>query len=371
MHLIESTKKYHLSKYNTEPEKFFSTSGRINILGEHIDYLGGTVLPMIISLGMCACVHVNQLNPKNTISIYNVNFDEYTDIKTIDYNQNETKNWTHYVQAVFDFYLKNQHLTHGLAITIHSDLPMGSGLSSSAAFIILISKIAIEYNKLNVDDTSLARNAQKIEQQYLGVNCGIMDPYAIALCKPKHLLQLDCKTQTYTHIPFELPQHKLVIIDSKVPRMLVKSAYNERVEECKMIEAYYGKPILELHVSEVMAGDLNEKLKQRAVHVLTEMSRVKLALNAIDDHDYSTLGKLMTATHQSLKTNYEVSCEQLDYIVETTTQQPGCLGARLMGAGFGGCCLALIENNKTSTVIEILTKKYLKEFGIEVKCYEV
>ncbi len=356
----------HKQEFNIAPEQFFFVPGRINLIGEHIDYVGGTVLPMQTKMGIYAGAsraHIDSL-------LFNFNYDELCSIEAIS-SYNGSKNWQDYSSAVFNYYQSRYAANTKIHLTIYSDLPIGAGLSSSAAYIILLSKAIIQFNELQIDAKEIADNAILIENNYLGVKCGIMDAYAIALSSPHQLLKLNCLTKQIELIPLNLGKYQLVIINTKKPRTLATTAYNERVSACQAIENTLNKSWQYITIEDVVYSTLTDDLKKKAMHILTENSRVKLALTALDDADFETLGKLLYASHSSLQFNYEVSCNELDFVVNHLKNSASCMGARMMGAGFGGCCIALLATSAFQEISQDLTTVYFKMFQVHLDFYSV
>lgn len=355
-----------------EVETYFSP-GRVNLIGEHIDYNGGFVLPATISFGISAVVRRRE---DDFIRLYAKDFKEEVLIK---FNSICAKNisqeaihWSHYIVATLLVLIdKGVHL-RGADILIGSDLPLGSGLSSSAALECLIAFIFNEDYYLK-NKTQLALDAQQAERKYVGVNCGIMDQFAVANGLKNHAILLNCATLEYEYIPANFKDYKLVIINSNKARALAESKYNERRSECDAAFEILRKfDIAEdlCHVHEISLAYLEDDiLYQRAKHAILENKRVLYAVEALKDGNIGAFGQLLTESHISLDTDYEVSGNELNTIVHYSTHFDGCIGARMTGAGFGGCCIALVEKDKTDRFITYVSKKYAEKTGLKADFY--
>lgn len=355
-----------------EVETYFSP-GRVNLIGEHIDYNGGFVLPATISLGITA---VARRREDDIIRVYAKDFEqeaiiELNSISANDITQNEI-HWSHYIVATLLVLKDNGVQLKGADILIGSDLPLGSGLSSSAALECLIAFIFNEdfYSK---NKTQLALDAQLAERKYVGVNCGIMDQFAIANGKQNQAILLNCATLEYEYIPADFKEYQLVIINSNKARALAESKYNERRKECDAaFEILSNYDIADdlCHVHEIsLAYVEDDTLYQRAKHAILENKRVIHAVDALKKGSIEAFGQLLTESHISLDTDYEVSGFELNMIVHFSTHFDACIGARMTGAGFGGCCIALVEKDKTDRFITYVGKKYSEKTSLKADFY--
>ena len=359
-------------QFSQNANTFCFSPGRINLIGEHIDYNGGLVLPFAINKGLKAAFKKNN---SNFIQIYSVEFDE---LLVIEINKKfefpKEINWKTYVLGMLEMMISKGFILSGMDMIICSDLPLGSGLSSSAAIECLIGFIfASEYYDENRKD--LALDAQKVEHEYAKVRCGIMDQFAVANGKKGMAILLDCANLISKYIPFELKNYSLIIVNSNKPRALVDSKYNERREECEKILS-----ILKGFDPAKVLADLNplslayiedDLLYSRAKHIITENNRVKLACNALLDGQIETLGQLLLESHLSLDGDYEVSGHELNTIIKYAIKVDGCIGARMTGAGFGGCCIALVEKSANSKFKKYVSKKYKEKTNFECEIFEV
>lgn len=352
----------------------FFCPGRINLMGDHIDYNGGWVLPAAISLGTYAMAKPNNLNK---FRIFSCNFPD----EPIEFQINEKElstrlagSWSAYVAgSILEVYHDTQAPLVGLDMVFMGDIPRGSGLSSSASLEVLVCYMVCHFNQIEINRTRLALWGQSAENGFVGMNCGIMDQFAVANGKENTALQLDCQKLDCIEIPVQLDQYQLVVINSCKPRKLVESKYNERRAESELALAgiQHKKNILNLASAEL--NDLalleNETIHKRARHVITENQRVLKSASALREKNWIQFGELLTQSHLSLKADYEVSGKEMDTLVELAISMDFCLGARMMGGGFGGCALALIEPSKMNQFQEFIAKNYALATGYQAEFY--
>jgi galactokinase len=353
-------------------ETYFSP-GRVNLIGEHIDYNGGFVLPATISLGITAIV---RRRADSIIRIYAKDFEQEAiiEINLISVNDitQQDIHWSHYIIATLLVLKDNGVQLQGADILIGSDLPLGSGLSSSAALECLIAFIFNEdfYSK---NKTQLALDAQQAERKYVGVNCGIMDQFAIANGKKNQAILLNCATLEYEYIPADFKDYQLIIINSNKARALAESKYNERRSECDAAFEILRKFDIAddlCHVHEISLAYLEDDiLYQRAKHAILENKRVIHAVDALKNGRIEAFGQLLTESHKSLDTDYEVSGFELNMIVHYSTHFDDCIGARMTGAGFGGCSIALVKKDKVERFILYVGKKYTEKTNLTADFY--
>lgn len=350
-------------------KKNYFASGRINLIGEHLDYNGGWVLPTVINLGTSLKI--------NTITDYFMFRSTQHEPFSISIHDDfpNLQGWFQYPLSVIR-YLKDQGIVfdNGFEFKYHSNLPEGSGLSSSAAILVVTLKAFNDFFNLNWSLLDIALIAQKVENQYIGVNCGIMDSYVIAHNEKEHALLIDCQKLQHEKIPFLIAnKYKVLILDTCLPRSLKHSAYNERRRACENALQIIQKHKNIQNLADAELGDLNFLddliLIKRARHVITEQERVKKATISLKNHDFVAFGQYMNASHESLKKDYEVSCEHLDFLVEHMQKQKGCLGARMTGAGFGGCAIALVDNSFDMKYLPQLEQLYYERFFIQPKIF--
>jgi len=351
---------------NTGQATYFCP-GRVNLIGEHIDYNGGLVMPAAISLGITASIG---RNGTDVMRVQTRPSDEWIEVP-LNALQARPGHWSDYIIGVM-LRLKQADMPWvGCDIVFSSTLPQGSGLSSSAAIEVLTYYMLTHFLTGKEPDRSMMAIAcQQVENAHIGVNCGIMDQFAVAMGKKDHALLLDCSTIEHQEIPIILGEHTLLIIDSKAPRQLAASAYNQRRKECDAALA----ELRELRgIAHLTQATLNEVetlsdpiLRKRAKHVVTEQLRVVEAASALSTGNLVRFGELLSASHASLRDDYEVSSPPLDHIVSVAQQQEGCVGARLTGAGFGGCCIALVETSAIPRLTQRLELSYHGRFQLSI-----
>lgn len=353
---------------NTE---FCFSPGRVNLIGEHIDYNGGFVLPFAIDKGILAGFCKNN---SEEIRIYAKDFDEMLNLKINEpIILPKQIDWITYVLGVLKIVQEKHPILSGIDLVLCSDLPQGSGLSSSASLECLIAYVfATDYYENNRKE--LALDAQKAEHLYAGVRCGIMDQFAVANGKKNHALLLDCHNVSAIYIPFNLKDYTLLVLNSQKPRNLIESKYNERREECEEIMTLLKgfDPATELvNINPMSLAYIEDDiLYARAKHVVSENNRVKMACNALSDGDIEALGQLLNQSHESLSIDYEVSGIELDTLVKYALNVKECIGARMTGAGFGGCCIAIVETTAINKFKKYVTKKYREKIGYECSIFE-
>lgn len=339
--------------------------GRINLIGEHIDYNGGLVMPAAISLGITATISDNGTD---TIRISSSDTSDGAQVSIHKIAAN-TGHWSDHVIGVLIALQSEGIVLRGCDVHFSSTLPQGSGLSSSAAIEVLTYYMFTHFiTGKEPERKAMALACQRVENTYIGVNCGIMDQYAVALGKQHHALLLDCAKMEHEEIPILLDDCALVIIDSKAPRQLAASAYNDRRAECDAALSIIRQKRNIAHLVDATMDEVNALsdaiLKRRAWHVVTEQQRVKDAAAALKRNDLASFGALLNASHASLRDDYEVSSPQLDHIVHHAQEHDGCMGARLTGAGFGGCCIALLRKSSVADLQESLTDTYRQRLGL-------
>ncbi|MDQ0064832.1 galactokinase [Chryseobacterium lathyri] len=375
--LINHTKEAFQSFFRTEPDHIFLAPGRINIIGEHVDYSDGFVLPAAIDKYICFAV--KKADDSENCTFFAKDFD---DSFSFNVNQKQTpvsQVWVNYLLGVFNAVQESGKQIEGLQIAFSSTIPMGSGLSSSAALECGFAFILNQLFDLNLPKKELALIGQKSEHTFVGVNCGIMDQFASVFGKEHQVIMLDCNSLEHQYFEANLGDHSLVLFDSCVKHTHLTSGYNDRRKDVDN-----GKKVLWQKFPEVekyrdfsfsmldaVRAEIGEISYKRCRYLLKEIERVKKAAKALSEGDVEYLGTLLTETHSGLSTEYEVSCEELDFMVKETLKENGVLGARIMGGGFGGCSINLIKNENIKDVIEKISEKYKADFDIEMKVYHV
>ncbi|MFW6036048.1 MAG: galactokinase [Halothermotrichaceae bacterium] len=353
----------------------FAAPGRVNLIGEHTDYNDGFVLPMAIDKQV---VMLAQLRDDQEVRAYSVDFDSEDVFSLFDFEFDEKCMWSNYLKGVMFEYQKMDYSFKGLNLIFTGNVPRGSGLSSSAALEVVTAYTLASLNNLDIKGVEMALLCQRAENNFVGVNCGIMDQYISRLGKEGHALMIDCRSNDYELVPLTNDNYRIVICNSKVERGLVDSEYNQRREECEKAAEYFSdhldhkvKALRDISIDEFEAHSqkLKNNVRKRARHIVTENNRVLIAKGALRNTDYITFGKLMTESHISLRDDYEVSCRELDLLVSLALKQEGVLGARMTGAGFGGCTVNLVAEENVSTFINVIKEKYEKETGINADIY--
>ncbi len=358
-----------------EARLFFSPS-RINIIGEHIDYNGGKVLPCGLTIGTYGLAKKNKLH---RIRLYSINLDDYREIVLpLDKNCQREDAWSDYACGVYLYLGKMGYEIGGMDIVVWGDIPNGAGLSSSASLELLFGIIANSFFcNDEIKKIDLVHAGVSAENDFLGLHTGIMDQYVIAFAKKGQALLLDTAKEDHVYVPFEIPGASLVVMNTRKRRELKDSKYNERRSECEkaleILRVKSGKDeIPDLCSLKLDDLDLLEKLEdpilvKRSKHVIMENDRVLKAVEALRKTDLETLGKLLRESQESLKYDYEVTGPNLDAICEAANDHPACYGARMTGAGFGGCAIALIKEDSIKSFTEFVGKRYKDETGLEAE----
>ncbi len=361
-------------RFKRNPEHIFFCPGRVNLIGEHIDYNGGKVMPCAISLGTYLAVSKNK---DKLLRFHSLNFPETTELHLQEEYSKTGKTWFNYPLGMINEILHDGNTISGLDMLFYGDLPIGAGLSSSASIEVLTGFALNKMFGLNISNIDIALMGKKVENQFIGLNSGIMDQFAVAMGKKDKAILLNCDNLDYEYLPFEIGEYILAIINSNKQRSLADSKYNERFAECgKALKALKK----ELHVTHLCDIDLktfeenrhlinDPVLEKRALHVISENYRVGVAKDALKATDLTAFGKLMYASHQSLKDWYEVSGKELDTIIEFCKTYHDCNGARMTGAGFGGCAIALVKKNNFEDFSLKLTEYYNKKIGYKPEVF--
>lgn len=366
--------------YGAEGEIFtYFAPGRVNLIGEHTDYNGGHVFPCALTLGTYGIVRKRE---DNKLRFYSVNFEKLGVIETSldDLTPSKQAGWTNYPKGVmWAFEKRGFKLPSGLDILIYGNIPNGSGLSSSASLEVLTGLILKEQFGFDVSMIDIAQIGQYSENNFNGCNCGIMDQFASAMGKKDHAIFLDTNTLEFEYAPVVLEDAKIVIINSKVKHSLVDSAYNDRRTECEtalreLQEVLDIKTLGDLTEEEFEANKdaIKSEIRQkRAKHAVYENQRAIKAVAALKDNDVETFGKLMNASHTSLRYDYEVSCEEIDILVDLAWETEGVIGSRITGGGFGGCTVSIVKNEAVDNFVESIGKAYEEKVGHKAEFYVV
>ncbi|MBL0273340.1 MAG: galactokinase [Chitinophagaceae bacterium] len=362
------------NRFQKEPEHIFFCPGRVNLIGEHIDYNGGKVMPCAISLGTYLAV---SRNIEKRFRFQSLNFPEKADLHLQTSYSKSGKDWFNYPLGIINEFFQEGHGLSGLDMLFFGDLPVGAGLSSSASIEVLTAYALSEIFHIKISRKDIAILSKKSENEFMGVNCGIMDPFAVAMGQKNKAILLDCDSLAYEYLPLETGDYVLAIINSNKKRTLADSKYNERFAECGSVLKLLKQKIDVQNLCEVDITDFVQNknwindpvLEKRALHVITENARVKDALVALKKGDLVWFGKLLYASHKSLKEQYEVSGKELDTIVDFCKTYPGCIGARMTGAGFGGCAIALVKKISFDDFASKLILYYKNLIGYEAAVF--
>lgn len=373
---IQSLKNTFLEKYGKNDNEIliFFAPGRVNLIGEHTDYNGGLVLPCALSFGTYLLV---RLLDKQEMEFSSLNFDFSTKIGFENLGKKVGDEWVNYPLGVIDQLVKQGVEMQGAQFLYYGNIPNGAGLSSSAS-IELVTVFALnELLNSNKNITELIKLSQKAENEFVGVNCGIMDQFAVGRSKKNHAIFLDCSSLNYELVPFYPGEYKLIVINSNKQRKLSDSKYNERVTECKKAVNYLNNRLNIKNLSELSLKEFNENqdlipdetIKRRARHVISENDRVLSAVDALKNNDLITFGKLMNYSHNSLRFDYEVTGNELDTLVDEARNIDGVIGARMTGAGFGGCTVNLIKVDNLENFRKKVGQKYEEKTGLKADFY--
>lgn len=362
-----------------ENEKTFFAPGRVNLIGEHTDYNGGHVFPCALTIGTYA---VARKRDDKVLRFYSMNFESLgvieSSIEDISYKKED--NWTNYPKGVIWAMKEAGYVIEsGMDILYFGNIPNGSGLSSSASIEVLTGFVLKNLFLLEVDLKKIAQICQYSENQFNGVNCGIMDQFAIAMGKENCAIFLDTATLAFEYAPIELKNYKIVILNTNKKRGLGDSKYNERRSECEEALKNLQSVLAIQSLGELSKEEFEEHkelierkvCKKRAKHAVYENQRTIEAVKALKEGNLSLFGELMIASHQSLKDDYEVTGIELDTLVEEALKQEGVIGARMTGAGFGGCAVSIVEADKVPSFIENVGREYQKKIGYAADFYVV
>jgi len=352
--------------FNKDATNGYFSPGRVNLIGEHIDYNGGLVMPCAITFGTYM---LTAPNDEGMFRFRGLNFDETLDIPLQAGYTKENEYWYNYPLGVIEHFVKDGHQLQGLDMLFYGDIPIGSGLSSSASIEVVTAFALNDLFKAGYSKLDLVKLAKSVENNFIGVNCGIMDQFAVAFGEKDKALMLNCDTLYYEAVDSNLGDYLLAIINTNKPRKLAESKYNERVQECAAALKALQQELDIQNLCDIDTATFNQYrhlitdavVDKRAQHVIEENDRVKLAAKALAGNNLAEFGRLMYASHDSLRDLYEVSGKELDTVVEYSKTNPDVAGARMTGAGFGGCAIALVKGDAfdqfSSEVIAYYTQK--------------
>ena len=349
--------------------ELFASPGRINLIGEHTDYNGGFVFPGAVDKGIVAAI---RLNGTDKVNAYALDLGEQS---TFGLNEEDKpkEGWACYIFGVCREIQKRGGKIGGFDTVFSGDVPLGAGMSSSAALESTYANALNELFQCGVDKFELARIGQSTEHNYCGVNCGIMDQFASVFGKKGCLMRLDCHSLEFEYFPFDPKGYKLVLVDSRVKHELVGSPYNDRRASCERVSKVLGQEFLRgatMEQLDAVRDQISEEDYKRARYVIGEERRVLDVCDALQRGDYETVGQKMYETHWGLSKDYEVSCEELDFLAEVA-KECGVTGSRIMGGGFGGCTINLVKEELYDAFIATAKKKFNAAYGHEPKIYDV
>lgn len=356
------------SHFNAKPEFIVRAPGRVNLIGEHTDYNDGFVLPMAIDHAVWLALRSRD---DGQVRIFSLDLE--TESGFLLSSLTRASDWIEYPKGIAFELQKAGHKLRGFDAVMTGDVPRGAGLSSSAAVELAIARAFAATSNIEWNAANMAKLAQKAENEWVGVNCGIMDQMASAACKEGHALFLDCRSLETQHAP--LPKEvSVVILDTSTRRGLVDSAYNERRSQCEEAARWFGvKALRDVSVEELgnwkMESELSEIAFKRARHIVTENARVLEAINMMGNGNVKRLGELFNASHDSLRDDFEVTNDALNIMVECAREQSSCYGARMTGAGFGGCAVALVKEDEAEAFSQAVSTEYRQRSGLDASVY--
>lgn len=379
--MVENLMQEFMNVFHTTDEQIraFFAPGRVNLIGEHTDYNGGHVFPCALSIGTYA---IAKKRNDDMVRMYSMNFknlDVITfSIKHLSYEQQH--GWANYPKGVMDTFQKNGHnIESGFDVLFYGNIPNGAGLSSSASIELATSVVLNGLFDLGIDMIRMVQLSQQAENEFIGVNCGIMDQFAIGMGKEQHAILLDCQTLQYTYSPIAMEGASLVIANTNKQRGLADSKYNERRGECERALKNLQQELTIASLGE-LSPELfeqykylieNETDRKRAKHAVYENARTKEAVHCLQANDLIGFGQLMRQSHESLRDDYGVTGKELDALVAAAWAQEGTIGSRMTGAGFGGCTISIVQNNTIDSFIEQTGKIYTEQTGLTADFYVV
>jgi len=359
--------------FGSAPDVTVRAPGRVNLIGEHTDYNDGFVLPAAIDR---AIEFGARRRKDRVVRAYSIDFQEQVEFSLEAIEKDNEHPWSNYLRGVLKFLQEDGHSFTGIDVAFGGNVPREAGLSSSAAVEVGAVALSMKLFNIELDPLEVVRLARRAENDFVNVPCGIMDQFACALGKRDHALFLDCRNLSYRHIPLS-GRVKIVVCYSGVRRALAASEYEIRLKQCRQAVAQLGttglavKSLREIDLTDLEVGrhSLSEILLKRARHVVSENDRVLKAVKDLEQGDLESFGRLMVASHESLRDDYEVSCRELDVLVDLALKQPGVLGARMTGAGFGGCTVNLVLAGAAESFAEAVQEGYKKATGLNAEVY--
>lgn len=372
---IKLLKEQFIRLYGEGEVRSFFSPGRVNLIGEHIDYNGGYVFPCALEFGTYACVRRRQ---DGVVNFASANFElrVSADVESVKFI--EADDWANYPKGVIKVLKDMGYKVGGMDVLVSGNIPNGAGLSSSASLELLIGVIVNNlFNDGKIDQVQLVKIGQKAENTFVGVNCGIMDQFAVGMGKGDKAILLNCGTLEYSYAAVELGKYSLVIMNTNKRRALNESKYNERRAECDEALAQINKVKVVKQLCDLTAEEFEslanviqkENVRMRAEHAVYENERVKAAYKCLNEGKLEEFGQLLIQSHNSLRDKYEVTGKELDTIVEESLKVKGCIGARMTGAGFGGCAIAVVDKEAIETFKNEVSVNYGAKVGYEPSFY--
>ncbi|MGN0145310.1 MAG: galactokinase [Clostridium sp.] len=379
MYTITNLKEEFKKIFNKDSEDVFFSPGRVNLIGEHTDYNGGHVFPCALTIGTYGLITKRN---DNKCFVKSLNFEDLGIIEfDLDNIVNDKKHdWANYPKGVIKTFENHGFkITHGFDILFFGNIPNGAGLSSSASIEVLMGAILSDSFDFNIDMVDIVKMCQEAENKFIGVNCGIMDQFAIGMGKKDCAILLDCNTLNYSYSKLNMNGYKIVIGNTNKKRGLADSKYNERRNQCEaaLLDIQKVKNINSLgeltedefeEVKSIISNPINIK---RAKHAVYENQRTLKAVEALNNNDLSLFGKLMNDSHVSLRDDYEVTGVELDTLVSLAWECEGVIGSRMTGAGFGGCTVSIVKEECVNNLISTITPRYAEKIGYEPSFYIV
>jgi galactokinase len=372
----DQLKETFISLYGEDENgvSIFFSPGRVNLIGEHTDYNGGYVFPCALSFGTFLALRKNN---KRLVRFATTNFDHRGEVNLDEPFEKEGNSWINYPVGVLNEFRKNAKEIDGVDLLYSGDIPNGAGLSSSASIEMVTAYAMNEVFRFGFDRMELVKISQKAENNFVGVNCGIMDQFASGMGAADHALFLNCDTLDYKRIPLKLDGLKIIIANTNKRRGLADSKYNERRSQCESAVEEIRKEKKIRHLSDLSLDEFNalshlisdETVKRRARHVITENNRTLLAIEALNQGDVVSFGQLMNQSHDSLRDDYEVTGKELDTLVEEARKIDGTIGSRMTGAGFGGCTVSIVKEDSVEAFIRDVGKGYQERTGLKADFY--
>jgi len=360
--------------FNKEAGHAYFSPGRVNLIGEHIDYNGGLVMPCAITFGTYVLAAAND---EGVFRFRSLNFEDKLDIPVQQGYQKTKEYWYNYPLGIIDYFLTEHNQVNGLDLLYYGDIPISSGLSSSASIEVVTAYMLNDLFECGYSKLELVQLSKEVENVFIGVACGIMDQFAVAFGEKDKALMLNCDSLEYKAVDSNLGEYVLAIINTNKPRKLAESKYNERVQECQTALKALQQDLDIQNLCDIDSNTFKQyqhlitdmTVLKRATHVIEENDRVKLAAEALAASDLIEFGKLMYASHNSLKNLYEVSGKELDTIVEYSKTNPDVAGARMTGAGFGGCAIALVKESAFDKFSKEVIACYTSKIGYAPSVY--